>query len=274
MPEYSFNGFSFRIKYPAVMGILNLTPDSFSDGGKYLILEKAIEQSLNMYDSGAQIIDIGGESTRPGSEPVSEQEELSRILPILEKLPKDVFLISLDTTKTAVAEAGLQAGVHIINDVSGGNPALLDLAEKYNAGYVIMHSQGIPKTMQNSPSYHNVCDEIRDFFDQKKEDLLKRNLQRVWVDPGIGFGKSLQHNLEIMKNLHRFQSESWGVLLGASRKSWIDHLCDAPCPDERLGGSIISALSSIRQGAEIIRVHDVLETCQAIKVAKELALFE
>ena len=140
-----------------------------------------------MHDSGAQIIDIGGESTRPGSEPVSEQEELSRILPILEKLPKDMFLISLDTTKAAVAEAGLQAGVHIINDVSGGNPVLLDLAEKYNAGYVIMHSQGIPKTMQDSPSYHNVCDEIRDFLikkrgfiKEKSSKSLDRSRHRFW----------------------------------------------------------------------------------------------
>ncbi len=274
MPEYSFNGQSFNFQYPAVMGILNLTPDSFSDGGKFVDSQKAIEQAYEMYDQGAQIIDIGGESTRPGSEPVSEKEELSRVLPILEKLPKDLFALSLDTTKPIIAEAGLQAGAHIINDISGGCPKLFNLAQKFHTGYVIMHSQGLPKTMQDSPTYQDVIEEVRLFFHEKKNELLKKNLPRIWIDPGIGFGKLLTHNLAIMRNLKKFENDTWGLLLGSSRKSWIDKLCDAANPAHRLGGSIASALSAVKQGVEIVRVHDVRETTQAIKVAKELALFE
>jgi dihydropteroate synthase len=273
MPEYIFNESTFELKYPAIMGILNLTPDSFSDGGEFDDPGMAVERANLMYEQGAQIIDLGGESTRPGSDPVSEQEELARVLPVLERLPRDRFLISLDTTKPAVAWAGLQAGVHIINDISGGNPELLDLAERYRAGFVLMHAQGISKTMQVAPTYNNVVQEVQNFFDKKKEDLLRRHLPRVWIDPGIGFGKSLGHNLDLMRNLSTLQDETWGVLLGSSRKSWIGQLCDAPHPSDRLSGSIVSALASIAQGVEIVRVHDIAETQQAISVAKELALF-
>ena len=273
MPENIFNESTFELKYPAIMGILNLTPDSFSDGGEYDDPGIAVKRANLMYEQGAQIIDLGGESTRPGSEPVSEQVELARVLPVLERLPRDRFLISLDTTKPAVARAGLQAGVHIINDISGGNPKLLDLAERYRAGFVLMHAQGISKTMQVAPSYDDVVIEVRNFFNQKKEALLQRNLPRVWIDPGIGFGKSLGHNLDLMRNLSKLEDEAWGLLLGSSRKSWIGQLCDAPHPSDRLGGSIVSALASISQGVEIVRVHDVAETQQAISVAKELALF-
>ena len=273
MTDYNFNGSTFKLKYPAIMGILNLTPDSFSDGGEFDDPGMAVERANLMYEQGAQIIDLGGESTRPGSESVSEQEELARVLPVLEKLPKDRFLISLDTTKPALAQAGLQAGVHIINDISGGAPELLDLAERYGAGFVLMHSQGIPKTMQVAPVYDDVVAEVQNFFNQKKDDLLQRNLPRVWIDPGIGFGKSLEHNLDLMRNLSKLGDEAWGLLLGSSRKSWIGQLCDAPQPSDRVSGSIVSALTSISRGVEIVRVHDVAETHQAISVAKELALF-
>jgi dihydropteroate synthase len=274
MPEYLFNGQRFELKYPAVMGILNLTPDSFSDAGLFTDPDIAIKEAISMHQKGAQIIDLGGESTRPGSEPVSEQEELDRIVPVLEKLPKDQFLISLDTTKPIVAQAGLEAGAHIINDVSGGNPELLNLAEKHQAGFVLMHTKGSPKTMQLAPTYENVVDEVRSFFDDQKDNLIKKNLPRLWVDPGIGFGKSLEHNLELMRNLSSFKDDTWGLLLGSSRKSWIDQLCNAPTPSDRLGGSIASALASLSHGIEIIRAHDVQETTQALSVAKELALFK
>lgn len=273
MAKYKFNGCTFDLKYPAVMGILNLTPDSFSDGGKFLNSEIAVKEAFKMVDHGAQIIDFGGESTRPGSEPVSEEEELSRILPVIEKMPKDQFILSLDTTKPAVAKVGLENGIHIINDVSGGNKELLDLADKHNAGFIVMHVQGTPKIMQDAPKYENVVEEIHLFFEQKMKEISNLKLPRIWMDPGIGFGKSLEHNLELIRNLSSFKNDEWGILLGSSRKSWIDQLCHAPKPTERLGGSIASALSSISQGAEIIRVHDVRETSQAISVAKELALF-
>ena len=272
MPRYEFNSQAFELHYPAVMGILNLTPDSFSDGGSFIEPELALEHALAMVENGAQIIDLGGESTRPGSEPVSEQDELARVLPVIDKLPHDQFLISVDTTKPAVAQAALQAGAHLINDVSGGNPELLDLAQRYQAGFVLMHAQGSPKNMQDKPVYDNVVEEIRTFFDEKRKDLIERELPRIWIDPGIGFGKSLEHNLELMRHLSAFKDEAWGILLGSSRKSWIDMLCGAPDPSDRLGGSIASAVCSLTHGAEIIRVHDVRETVQALKVAKELAL--
>ena len=271
MPDYHFNSHSLSLEYPAVMGILNLTPDSFSDGGNYMDPNLAVEKALQMVDEGAQIIDLGGESTRPGSDPVSEKEEIRRVIPILEKLPLDQFVISIDTTKAEVARLALELGARIINDVSGGNDELLNLAQKHKAGYVLMHAKGNPKNMQDKPSYINPVSEIRSFFDRKKELLQSLNLPRVWIDPGIGFGKTLSHNLELLKNLDGLSDNSWGVLLGSSRKSWIDHLCGAPDPAKRMGGSIASALDAVSKGAEIIRVHDVLETVQALQVAKELA---
>lgn len=272
MPQYEFNGQAFELRYPAVMGILNLTPDSFSDGGSFASAENALEHALLMVEEGAQIIDLGGESTRPGSEPVSEDEELARVLPILEKLPTDQFVISIDTTKPTVAQAALQAGAHLINDVSGGNPELLDLAQRYRAGFVLMHAQGCPKNMQDKPEYHDVVNEVRSFFELKKKDLAKRDLPRVWIDPGIGFGKSLEHNLDLMRNLSVLNDPTWGLLLGSSRKSWIDKLCNAFDPVDRLGGSLASAVCSVSHGTEIIRAHDVKETAQALQVAKKLAL--
>ena len=271
MPDYHFNGQSFSLEYPAVMGILNLTPDSFSDGGNYMDPNLAVEKALQMVDEGAQIIDLGGESTRPGSDSVSEKEEIRRVIPILEKLPLDQFLISIDTTKAEVARLSLELGAHTINDVSGGNEELLNLAQKHKPGFILMHAQGNPKNMQEQPSYMNPVSEIRSFFEHKKEQLQSLNLPRVWIDPGIGFGKTLSHNLELMKHLDSFSDEAWGVLLGSSRKSWIDHLCGAPDPAKRMGGSIASALDAVSKGAEIIRVHDVMETAQALQVAKELA---
>jgi len=231
----------------------------------------AVEKAMEMAEQGAQVIDLGGESTRPGSDFISEEEEIRRVLPVLEKLPTDQFIISIDTTKTKVAQLALEAGAHLINDVSGGSTELLKAAHACNAGFILMHSQGKPKSMQDQPSYMNPVTEIREFFDQKKEQIKELGLPRLWVDPGIGFGKTLTHNLEIMRNIHAFMDETWGVLLGASRKSWIDHLCDAPDPIKRLGGSIASAIDAVAKGVEIIRVHDVSETVQAIQVAKELA---
>ena len=274
MPKYKFNSHSFDLEYPAVMGILNLTPDSFSDGGKFSSSEIAVKQAFKMIEQGAQILDIGGESTRPGSDPISEEEEISRILPVLEKLPKNEFIISLDTSKPMVAKAGLELGVHIINDVSGGNAEMLNLAQIHKAGFVVMHAKGTPKIMQDAPTYQNIIEEIHSFFDEKKEELIKKELPRIWIDPGIGFGKSLEHNLELMRNLREFEDDCWGTLLGSSRKSWIDQLCNAPDTQNRLGGSIASALAAITKGVEIIRVHDVQETTQAITVAKELALLK
>ena len=274
MPDYQLNGQSVSLHFPAVMGILNLTPDSFSDGGQFLSPEDAVAHARHMVEQGAQIIDLGGESTRPGSEPVSEQDELARVLPVIESLLKEDFVLSLDTTKPAVALAGLQAGVSILNDVSGGNQDMLEHSARFQAGYVLMHTQGSPKTMQDSPKYDDVVEEVRAFFDGKAEDLQALELPRLWIDPGIGFGKTLEHNLALMRELDELIDPRWGILLGSSRKSWIDHLCNAPDPLDRLGGSLCSALAGVARGAEIIRAHDVRETVQALEVAKGLALID
>lgn len=274
MPDYQLNGQSVSLHFPAVMGILNLTPDSFSDGGQFLSPESAVTHARHMVEQGAQIIDLGGESTRPGSKPVSEQDELARVIPVIESLVKEDFVISLDTTKPAVAIAGLQAGVSILNDVSGGNQDMLEHAARFQAGYVLMHTQGSPQTMQDSPKYDDVVQEVRAFFDAKAEDLQALELPRLWIDPGIGFGKTLEHNLALMRELDELVDPRWGILLGSSRKSWIDHLCNAPDPLDRLGGSLCSALAGVARGAEIIRAHDVRETVQALEVAKGLALID
>ena len=274
MPDYQLNGQSVSLHFPAVMGILNLTPDSFSDGGQFLSPEDAVTHARHMLEQGAQIIDLGGESTRPGSEPVSEQDELARVLPVIERLLKEDFVLSLDTTKPAVALAGLQAGISILNDVSGGNQEMLEHASRFQAGYVVMHTQGSPQTMQDSPKYDDVVEEVRAFFDEKAEDLQALELPRLWIDPGIGFGKTLEHNLALMRELDELIDPRWGILLGSSRKSWIDHLCNAPDPLDRLGGSLCSALAGVARGAEIIRAHDVRETVQALEVAKGLALID
>ncbi|MDC3283803.1 dihydropteroate synthase [Opitutales bacterium] len=274
MPDYQLNGQSVSLHFPAVMGIVNLTPDSFSDGGQFLSPEDAVTHARHMLEQGAQIIDLGGESTRPGSEPVSEQDELARVLPVIESLLKEDFVISLDTTKPAVALAGLQAGISILNDVSGGNQEMLEHASRFQAGYVVMHTQGSPQTMQDSPKYDDVVEEVRAFFDAKAEDLQALELPRLWIDPGIGFGKTLEHNLALMRELDELIDPRWGILLGSSRKSWIDHLCHAPDPLDRLGGSLCSALAGVARGAEIIRAHDVRETVQALEVAKGLALID
>ncbi|MDA7823789.1 dihydropteroate synthase [Opitutales bacterium] len=274
MPDYQLNGQSVSLHFPAVMGILNLTPDSFSDGGQFLSPEDAVAHARHMVEQGAQIIDLGGESTRPGSEPVSEQDELARVLPVIESLLKEDFVLSLDTTKPAVALAGFQAGVSILNDVSGGNQDMLEHAARFHAGYVLMHTQGSPQTMQDSPKYDDVVEEVRAFFDAKAEDLQALELPRLWIDPGIGFGKTLEHNLALMRELDELIDPRWGILLGSSRKSWIDHLCNAPDPLDRLGGSLCSALAGVARGAEIIRAHDVRETVQALEVAKGLALID
>ena len=274
VPDYQLNGQSVSLHFPAVMGILNLTPDSFSDGGQFLSPEDAVTHARHMLEQGAQIIDLGGESTRPGSEPVSEQDELARVLPVIERLLKEDFVLSLDTTKPAVALAGLQAGISILNDVSGGNQEMLEHASRFQAGYVVMHTQGSPQTMQDSPKYDDVVEEVRAFFDEKAEDLQALELPRLWIDPGIGFGKTLEHNLALMRELDELIDPRWGILLGSSRKSWIDHLCNAPDPLDRLGGSLCSALAGVARGAEIIRAHDVRETVQALEVAKRLALID
>jgi dihydropteroate synthase len=260
----------FTLKPPIVMGILNLTPDSFSDGGQYSKTDKAVQRVEEMTSQGAQIIDIGGESTRPGSSFISVDEELNRIMPVIEALPKDSYPISVDTNKPEVQTAVLEAGVHIINDVMGGTPALYQKAEQFQAGLVLMHTSSTPLDMQQKTDYRDIIAEIRGYFDQKLQEIQKFNIPKLWIDPGIGFGKTLEQNLNIMKKIDSFALEDCGLLLGSSRKSWIDKLYSVDT-EHRLGASLASIIMSYLKGVEVFRVHDVQESVQALDVTRRLS---
>lgn len=250
------------------MGILNATPDSFSDGGSFNELEAALNHIRQMVAEGASIIDVGGESTRPGSDPVSEQEELDRVLPILEKaIPEfpDTFF-SIDTTKYRVAEEALKLGTHLVNDVSGlqKEPRLADLCNQYQAGYIMMHSQGDPKTMQDDPSYSEVIQNIYSFFEEQLGKL--KELQNVIIDPGIGFGKSQEHNLKLLAHLNEFQKLGHPIMVGASRKSMVGRILNDRPVGDRLIGTIAVHYHAMMQGANILRVHDVKEAHDSLLV--------
>ena len=267
------NKSNFRLNYPLIMGICNVTPDSFSDGGLSYKTYDALKHIKKMVKNGATIVDIGAESTRPGSNPISYQKEIKRLQPILEKLPKNKFIISIDTNKIETQEFVLDRGAHIINDIYGGNENLFYLVKKYNSGVVLMHTPAPPKIMQKKiNSYKNVIKDIQKYFDKKIKLIDKYNIshKKIWLDPGIGFGKNLKQNLLIMKNIKKFRIDKCGLMLGSSRKSWIKKIDNS---DNRLGGSLASALYCISQGIDIIRVHDVFETNQAIKVYKKLNVY-
>ena len=266
------NKSTFRLKYPILMGICNVTTDSFSDGGKAFRTKDAINHIINMVKAGATVIDIGAESARPGSNPTTYQKEIKRLKPILEKLPKDKFIISVDTNKIETQEFVLKAGAHIINDIFGGNNDLFYLTKKFQSGLVLMHTPAPPKIMQTKiSSYTNVIKDIQKYFRNRIRQLDRYNIshKKVWLDPGIGFGKNLDQNLLIMQNIKNFRLQSCGLLLGASRKSWINKI-DGSSVDNRLGGSLASALYCMSQGVDILRVHDIFETQQAIEVYKRI----
>ena len=255
---------------PQIMGILNATPDSFSDGGEFNQLNAAMERIEEMISGGASIIDIGGESTRPGSDPVPEQNELERVIPILEKAISqfpDTFF-SVDTTKYRVAKEALELGTHIINDISGmqKEPRLADLCAKYNAGYVMMHSQGNPKTMQEDPSYESVVDDVYQFFEKQLAKAGKRGVENIIIDPGIGFGKTLDHNLNLLANLGQFSELGCPILVGASRKSMIGSILGGRPAKERVTGTVSVHYDAMMRGANIIRVHDVKEAHDSVQI--------
>ncbi len=255
---------------PIVMGILNLTPDSFADGGKYTTIDLACKRVSEMNQEGATIIDVGGESTRPGAEPVSDEEEFKRVVPVVEELikqfPKKLF--SIDTTKLKTAKACLKAGAHIINDVSGLqiHPEFVDLCEEYDAGLVIMHSKGNPKTMQNAPFYEDVIKEIKKFFFYQLQLTDERILNRVILDPGFGFAKTAEHNLIISHHLNELTHFGCPLLVGASRKSIIGQILGGKPAQDRLIGTVTFHYDALTKGAKILRVHDVKEEAESIAV--------
>ncbi|NBC26693.1 MAG: dihydropteroate synthase [Bacteroidetes bacterium] len=252
------------------MGILNTTPDSFSDGGQFTTVQQAVDAAGQMLEEGAAIIDIGGESTRPGSDPVSEQEELDRVMPVIEESVKNFTgaLFSIDTTKYRVAEEALKSGVHIVNDVSGlrKEPAFAELCAEYKAGYICMHSQGDPKTMQENPQYEDVIDEIKRFLKVRLVRLKQAGVESVIIDPGFGFGKTLEHNLEIVRRMDEFSELETPVLAGASRKSMIGMILDGRPSDKRLSGTLAVHYHCLMNGASILRVHDVREAVDTIQI--------
>jgi dihydropteroate synthase len=266
-----------------LMGVVNVTPDSFSDAGRFLDPERAVEHGLRLVDAGASFLDVGGESTRPGAEPVDPQTEIRRVVPVVEGLARRTSIpISIDTTKAAVAEAAFAAGATIVNDISAGtfDPRLLEVVAARRAGFIAMHMQGRPRDMQVDPTYEDVLTEVVEFLRGRVRACLETGIERaqIWIDPGIGFGKRLEHNLELIAHLGQLRSLGQVVCLGVSRKSFIaaveararDLKLD-PDPGQRTGGTAAALTIGVWNGAEILRVHDVRTMMQAALVAEALA---
>lgn len=253
-----------------VMGILNLSPDSFYAGSSYSDIEKAVNRAHEMVGQGADIIDVGGESTRPGSEPLTTEEEIKRVIPVVEKLLDEIKVpISVDTYKVEVAERALEIGAHIINDIYGlRTEGMAELISKYDVPVVIMHMQGTPKDMQKNPQYKYVIKEIISFLKERAKFAEKSGIKsdKIIIDPGIGFGKTTGHNLKIIKNLGKFKSLGYPILIGVSRKSFIGNILNLG-PEERLEGTLAAISISIMNGANILRVHDVKEAVRASRIA-------
>jgi len=252
---------------------VNVTPDSFSDGGKFLDPDTAVAHALALVAQGAEILDLGGESTRPGAEPVSEAEELRRVIPVIEKLAAQTKVaLSIDTLKPAVAHAALAAGASIVNDVAASRDgdAMWKIVSEFSAGYICMHAQGPPQTMQQNPAYTDVVREVGEFFSERLIALLNDGgiaAEQVVLDPGIGFGKTLEHNLQLLASLRSFARLRRPLLLGVSRKSFIEKLTGARL-NERLPASLACATLAVGDGVQIIRTHDVAATVQAVRMAE------
>jgi len=268
----NFSNLNFK-KIPNIMGVLNLTPDSFSDGGKFNKKEAGIKHAFNLFEFGADIVDVGGESTRPGSKSISEKEEWRRIEKIIRKLGKKIPL-SIDTRKAGIMSKGVKVGIKLINDVSGlsYDPKTIDVLRKNKSPFVIQHSQGTPENMQKNPKYKNELLDIYNFFEEKIRFIRSKGIKHnnIIVDPGIGFGKNLKHNLNLIKSVSIFHTLGFPILLGLSRKKFIKDLSGKNDSKERLGGTIASSLYSMMQGVQILRIHDVNELTQSIKVFKQL----
>lgn len=261
--------YSFDAKMPIIMGILNLTPDSFSDGGSYPTPEDAIARGLQMVEEGALIIDVGGESTRPGATPVTEEEECARVLDVVKALASKGICVSIDTRHASVARAALEAGASIINDVSGfRDPAMVDLAASCDAGLVVMHMGGDdPRTMQDEPVYEDVVAEVRDYLKVQADNLIAHGVarERICLDPGPGFGKTAKQTVELMRNFHEFNRLGFPTMVAVSRKSYIGEAYHIEDPKERDSASAAEALMACELGASVIRTHNVALTAQALE---------
>ena len=268
----NFSNFNFQ-NIPNILGVLNLTPDSFSDGGKFNSKKKGIEQAFHLFDSGANLIDIGGESTKPGSKKIEENLEWNRISNILKSVIKKIP-ISLDTRKSNIMKKGIKLGVKLINDVSGLNfdSETLNVLKKYKIPFVIQHSQGSPENMQKNPSYKNELLDIYDFFEEKIKLIRSIGIKHnnIILDPGIGFGKNLKHNMTLIHNISIFHSLGFPILVGNSRKSFVKKLSGKNDSKLRIGGTMASSIYLMMQGIQILRIHDVNEIMQGIKVFRKI----
>jgi len=259
---------------PVVVGILNVTPDSFSDGGDFLDPEAAAEHAVAMLDEGAEILDLGGESTRPGSDPVSQEEEIERVVPVLERIlsVRPEAVISVDTYRAGTATAVLQAGARLINDVTAllGDPRMVSVVKEAACPVILMHMQGEPKTMQEEPHYTDVVREVRDFLAKRAEYAIAAGVgpENVIVDPGIGFGKNLEHNLALLRNLDAVVDLGFPVLIGASRKTFIGRITGVQEARDRVFGTVAATVLAYQQGATYFRVHDVRANREALAVAE------
>jgi dihydropteroate synthase len=259
---------------PVVVGILNVTPDSFSDGGTFLHPEAATERAAAMLDEGAGMLDVGGESTRPGSDPVSQEEEIRRVVPVVERIisVRPEAIISVDTYRSGTAAAALQAGARFINDVTAfrGDPSMASVIKEAACPVILMHMQGEPKTMQKDPYYQDVVGEVRDFLAERAEYAVAAGVrpQNMILDPGIGFGKNLQHNLALLRNLDAIVDLGFPVLIGASRKSFIERITGVQEPRDRVSGTLATTVLAYERGATFFRVHDVRANCEALAVAE------
>ncbi len=263
-----------NIGKPLIMGILNVTPDSFSDGGKYTDIDAAVEQAKAMIADGVDIIDIGGESTRPGSQSVEQEEQIARVVPVIKAIRETVseeVLISIDTTLSTVAKAALDAGANIINDISAGqtDKAILQLASEKDVPIILMHMQGTPQNMQDNPSYKDVVSDVLASLKLRVDEALAAGIkkQNIAIDPGIGFGKRREDNINLLAHLDQFVAEGYSVLLGTSRKRFMGSLCDVSEPAELVTATAVTTALGVMSGVQMFRVHDIKENRQAADVA-------
>jgi len=268
----NFANFEFN-KIPNILGVLNLTPDSFSDGGKFNITDKGVKQAIKLFNDGANLIDVGGESTRPRSKPIKENLEWKRINKILKLLKKKVPM-SLDTRKSSIMKKGINIGVKLINDVSSleYDFETINVLNKYKTPFVLQHSQGDPENMQNKPTYKNELLDIYDFFEDKLKFLRSNGIKHnnIIIDPGIGFGKNLKHNMNLLNNISIFHSLGFPILVGNSRKRFIKDISKKNDSKLRIGGTMASSIYLMMQGVQVLRIHDVNEVMQGLKVYKEI----
>ena len=259
------------VRVPLIMGVVNVTPDSFSDGGLFLDADAAVEHGLRLAQEGADILDVGGESTRPGAEPVGEDEELRRVVPVIERLAQGDARLSIDTTKLAVARAALDAGATLVNDVSAlrFDPGMAGLVAETGAGCCLMHMLGEPRTMQADPRYDDVVSDVKAFLEERLAFAVAEGIdeERIWLDPGIGFGKTVEHNLELLRRIDEIVAIGRPVVVGTSRKSFLGKLVGGRDEGERLPGTIATNVLALERGASVFRVHDVAQNADALAVA-------